>query len=84
MCSPGRLFELKEKFPDLQVGRYSCADGVGNKPRVAERVDDFSTIGIDLAAMVVDDAAAAGAEPIGMTNILVVNTLGKKPGSWPN
>jgi phosphoribosylformylglycinamidine cyclo-ligase len=74
----GRLFELKEKLPDLQVGRYSCADGVGNKPRVAERVDDFSTIGIDLAAMVVDDAAAAGAEPIGMTNILVVNTLGKK------
>lgn len=72
------LFELKKKYSDLQIGRYSCADGVGNKPRVAERVGDFSTIGIDLAAMVTDDAAAAGAEPMGMTNILVVNTLGKE------
>lgn len=73
-----QLFELKRKYPDLQLGRYSCADGVGNKPRVAERMGDFSTIGIDLTAMVTDDAAAAGAEPLSTTNILVVNTLGKK------
>lgn len=39
---------------------------------------DFSTIGVDLAAMVVDDAAATGAEPLAITNILIVNTLGKK------
>lgn len=72
------LFELTRKYPSLKMANYTCADGVGNKPRVAERVGDFSTIGIDLTAMVVDDAAAMGGEPIDITNILVVNTLGKK------
>jgi phosphoribosylformylglycinamidine cyclo-ligase len=73
-----RLFELHDRYPDAKFIQYHCVDGVGNKPKVAQRVGDHSTIGEDLVAMASDDAAAMGAEPISITNGLAVNTLGKK------
>lgn len=72
------VVDLAIDNPQVHLGRYTCADGVGRKPRVAERMGKFDTLGEDLVAMVADDASASGAEPIGLTNILVVNTLGKK------
>ena len=73
----GRLFDLHAMYPDVPLSQYHCNDGVGNKPKVAQRVGDHSTIGIDLVAMVSDDATAAGGETISMTSVLTVNTLGK-------
>jgi phosphoribosylformylglycinamidine cyclo-ligase len=52
-----------------------CSDGIGTKIEVAERAGDYSTLGFDLVAMVVDDLAANGVEPTDISNILDVDYL---------
>lgn len=42
----------------------ASTDGVGTKLLLAKAVGDYSTIGIDLVAMVVNDMAVCGAKPI--------------------
>jgi phosphoribosylformylglycinamidine cyclo-ligase len=54
----------------LDVQRYrkpllaSTTDGVGTKIAIARALDRHDTIGLDLVAMVVDDLAVCGAEPL--------------------
>ncbi|HEV7653911.1 MAG TPA: phosphoribosylformylglycinamidine cyclo-ligase [Mycobacteriales bacterium] len=54
----------------LDVERYrkpllaSTTDGVGTKIAIARALDKHDTIGLDLVAMVVDDLAVCGAEPL--------------------
>ena len=54
----------------LDVQRYrrpllaSTTDGVGTKIVIARALDRHDTIGLDLVAMVVDDLAVCGAEPL--------------------
>jgi phosphoribosylformylglycinamidine cyclo-ligase len=52
-----------------------CSDGIGTKIELAERTGHYRTLGRDLVAMVVDDLAALGAEPVNMTNVLDVDHL---------
>ena len=40
----------------------TCTDGVGTKIEIAKEMDDFSTIGIDLVAMCVNDLIVCGAD----------------------
>lgn len=57
------LFALQQdayKQPVLVSG----TDGVGTKVRLAQQLDDHSTIGIDLVAMCVNDVIVQGAEPL--------------------
>jgi phosphoribosylformylglycinamidine cyclo-ligase len=49
----------------------SATDGVGTKVVIARRTGSYGTIGIDLVAMVVDDLAVCGAEPLFMTDYIV-------------
>jgi phosphoribosylformylglycinamidine cyclo-ligase len=49
------------------------SDGIGTKVELAERTGIYHTLGFDLMAMVVDDLAAAGCEPVNVTNILDVD-----------
>lgn len=72
------LIELARQYPDAEFVQYHCADGLGNKPKVAQRVGRHDTVGEDLVAMTADDASAVGGEPISITTTLVINTLGKK------
>jgi phosphoribosylformylglycinamidine cyclo-ligase len=51
------------------------SDGIGTKVELAERTGVYHTLGFDLMAMVVDDLAAAGCEPVNVTNVLDVDAV---------
>ncbi len=57
----------------LDMGDYYLIqndDGVGTKIMVAQTLDKYDTIGIDLLATVLDDAICLGAEVISVTNVI--------------
>ena len=53
----------------------TSTDGVGTKVVIAQRLGRYDTVGIDLVAMVVDDLAACGAEPLFLTDYVVFGKL---------
>ncbi|MGI8777588.1 MAG: phosphoribosylformylglycinamidine cyclo-ligase [Acidimicrobiales bacterium] len=65
----------------LDQGRYrhpvlvSSTDTVGTKALVAARTGRYGTIGVDLVAMVVDDIAVHGAEPLFLLDTISVGRL---------
>ena len=57
----------------IDMGEYAlavCMDGVGSKVLVAQELNKFDTVGIDLVAMNVNDAICLGAEPIAMVDYM--------------
>jgi phosphoribosylformylglycinamidine cyclo-ligase len=66
-------FSAVMNFGEIKLAM--CSDGVGTKIEIAERAKDFSTLGFDLLAMVVDDLVANGVEPTSVSNILDVDYL---------
>ncbi len=70
----GGLFALdtsKYREPVL----VASADGVGTKLDVARRVGRYDSVGIDLVAMLVDDLACVGAEPLFLLDYVAVGAL---------
>ena len=53
----------------------TCTDGVGTKIEIARELNEFSTIGIDLVAMCVNDLIACGAEPLVFLDYYVTDKL---------
>ncbi len=53
----------------------TSTDGVGTKVVIASRLGSYDTIGLDLVAMVADDLAACGAEPLFMTDYVVCGAI---------
>jgi phosphoribosylformylglycinamidine cyclo-ligase len=73
---PSRAVDLPNHYASvLRVGDNSgiafATDGVGTKMVVAERMGDFSTIGIDCIAMNVNDLICVGAEPIALLDFIL-------------
>ncbi|HEY8002117.1 MAG TPA: phosphoribosylformylglycinamidine cyclo-ligase [Solirubrobacterales bacterium] len=56
---------------DERTGIAFGTDGVGTKMLVAQRLGDFTTIGIDCIAMNVNDLICVGAEPIAMLDFIL-------------
>jgi phosphoribosylformylglycinamidine cyclo-ligase len=56
---------------DDATGVAFGTDGVGTKMLVAERMEDFTTIGVDCIAMNVNDLICVGAEPIAMLDFIL-------------
>ncbi len=52
-----------------------CIDGVGSKVLVAQELDKYDTIGIDLVAMNVNDLICVGAEPLAMVDYLATQHI---------
>jgi phosphoribosylformylglycinamidine cyclo-ligase len=70
----GGLFQLdsaRYRSPVL----VSSADGVGTKLEIARLRQRYDTVGIDLVAMLVDDLACLGAEPLFMLDYVAVGVL---------
>ncbi len=61
----------KMKSPVL----VASADGVGTKLEVARQMNRYDTVGHDLVAMLVDDLACLGAEPLFMLDYVAVGSL---------
>ena len=53
----------------------TCTDGVGTKIEIAREMNEFSTIGIDLVAMCVNDLVVCGAEPLVFLDYYVTDKL---------
>jgi phosphoribosylformylglycinamidine cyclo-ligase len=53
----------------------TSTDGVGTKVVLASRLGAYDTVGVDLVAMVADDLAACGAEPLFMTDYVVCGAV---------
>ena len=53
----------------------ASADGVGTKLDIARQVGRYDTVGIDLVAMLVDDLACVGAEPLFVLDYVAVGKL---------
>jgi phosphoribosylformylglycinamidine cyclo-ligase len=51
------------------------SDGVGSKVLIAQELDKYDTVGIDLVAMNVNDLLCIGAEPIAMVDYYAVTCL---------
>lgn len=55
-----------------------CTDGVGTKVLVAQMMDRYDTIAIDMIAMNVNDIICVGAEPIALVDYLAFESYNEK------
>jgi phosphoribosylformylglycinamidine cyclo-ligase len=70
----GGLFALDALKYDQPI-LVASADGVGTKLEVARLAQRYDTVGIDLVAMLVDDLACVGAEPLFVLDYVAVGSV---------
>ena len=58
----GSISNIPKNFKDPKI--VACTDGVGTKIEIANHLNKFDTIGIDLVAMSVNDLIVQGAKPL--------------------
>ena len=69
----GSITSIPKKFKKPQI--VACTDGVGTKIEIANTLNKFNTIGIDLVAMSVNDLIVQGARPMIFLDYISINKM---------
>ena len=69
----GSITAIPKKMKNPQI--VACTDGVGTKIEIANTLNKFNTIGIDLVAMSVNDLIVQGATPLIFLDYISINKV---------
>ncbi len=69
----GSITDIPRNFKDPKI--VACTDGVGTKIEIANLLNKFNTIGIDLVAMSVNDLIVQGAKPLFFLDYISINKI---------
>ena len=69
----GSITDIPKKYKKPKI--VACTDGVGTKIEIANLLNKFNTIGIDLVAMSVNDLIVQGAKPLIFLDYISINKI---------
>ncbi len=69
----GSITNIPKNFKKPKI--VACTDGVGTKLEIANSLNKFDTIGIDLVAMSVNDLIVQGAKPLIFLDYISINKI---------
>ena len=69
----GSVTEIPKNFKNPKI--VACTDGVGTKIEIANELNKFDSIGIDLVAMSVNDLIVQGARPLLFLDYISINKI---------
>jgi len=69
----GSITNIPNSFENPKI--VACTDGVGTKVEIANTLNRFDTIGIDLVAMSVNDLIVQGAKPLLFLDYISINKI---------
>ena len=69
----GSISNIPNNIKDPKI--VACTDGVGTKIEIANTINKFDTIGIDLVAMSVNDLIVQGAKPLLFLDYISINKI---------
>ena len=72
----GSITNIPEKINQPRI--VACTDGVGTKIEIANTLNKYDTIGIDLVAMSVNDLIVQGAKPLLFLDYISINKIDLK------
>ena len=72
----GSISDLPKDIKNPKI--IACTDGVGTKIEIANTLNKFDTIGIDLVAMSVNDLIVQGAKPLLFLDYISINKIDLK------
>src|SRR5210317_2624907 len=69
----GSITDIPKKLKNPKI--VACTDGVGTKVEIANLLNKYDTIGIDLVAMSVNDLIVQGARPLLFLDYISINKI---------
>ena len=69
----GSISDIPDHIKQPKI--VACTDGVGTKIEIANKLNKFDTIGIDLVAMSVNDLIVQGAKPLLFLDYISINKI---------
>ena len=69
----GSISNIPQNIKDPKI--VACTDGVGTKIEIANMINKYDTIGIDLVAMSVNDLIVQGAKPLFFLDYISINKI---------
>ena len=72
----GSISDIPNNIKNPKI--VACTDGVGTKIEIANTLNKYNTIGIDLVAMSVNDLIVQGARPLLFLDYISINKIDLK------